>query len=300
MTDGRYIVGVDGGGTKTTVALADEKGNIISKKTGGPSNPRNVGVFVSGKTISDLLSDLCKGKSISASFIALAAVGEEYVDKKEEIADILRSGGLKGKIKIDSDQLAAFRCGTSEKDGAVVIAGTGAVARAFKDGKEALSSGWGYLADEGSAFQAGIEGFRAIAKDFDGRGLATKITEEAVSRWKTGSANEIRKKIYSDFKTFIPQICIFIEEADKRGDVKAREILINAGEEIALSAKTAIEKLFNKEDRFPVVFCGGMFRSQTLSDVVKRKILYFYPKAELIFPDTDPVQGAVKLAGELL
>ncbi len=296
----KYIIGVDGGGTKTTVALADERGNIIRAKTGGPSNPRNLGVTSATTTISRLINEITEDKEISASFIALPAVEEEYSGNKEEIKSILKKGGLKGFIKIGSDQLAAFRSGTTESNGVAVIAGTGAVVHAWKNNREAVVSGWGYLADEGSAFHIGIEGFRVIAKDLDGRGEHTEITKILLQKWEVNSANEVRRKIYSDFKTFIPQICIFIEEAATRGDYVASELLKKGGEEVALSLKTAIKELSMEKSSFPVVFCGGMFRSQIFRNLVEKELLKVASKAEVIFPHVEPVKGAVDLAREIL
>jgi len=43
MRDINFIIGVDGGGTKTIAALANLQGKIIRKITIGPSNPNKVG-----------------------------------------------------------------------------------------------------------------------------------------------------------------------------------------------------------------------------------------------------------------
>ena len=44
----RYIIGVDGGGTKTSAALADESGRIIRVNTLPGCNPNDLG-FVEAK-----------------------------------------------------------------------------------------------------------------------------------------------------------------------------------------------------------------------------------------------------------
>ncbi len=281
-------IGVDGGATKTTVALADKEGNITARVVGGPSSPRNMGVKESVENIYTLIKEVKEGE-ITSSFIALPAVEEEYRAEKERIIKMLQEKGLEGKIVVGSDQLSAFRAGTKEKEGVVLIAGTGAVAHGWKDG-EAVCSSWGYLADEGSAFYIGMEAFRAVAKHLDGRGEKTKITEILFEGWKISSPEELRKAVYSDFMRYIPQISVFVDMAGD--DFVAREILEKAAEELALSANTVVEKL-NFTQRFPLVVSGGVFQSEKVYHTFKEKVSSL---AEVSSPATDPVKGAVILA----
>lgn len=290
-----YLIGVDGGGTKTTVALADEKGNVMSQEVGGPSNWRNVGISKSAEVVFSLIENVKKEKEVSISFIALAGVEEEWKEKKEEFVEILKEKGLEGDVVLGSDQLAAFRAGTDEKDGVVVICGTGTVARGFRNEKDIKASAWGYLADEGSAFYVGIEGYRVVQKAFDGRGEKTKITDILRREWSVETPEELNKKIYGDFYKNIPLLSIMVGEAGREGDKVAIAILKKSGEEVALSAKTVIKNLGFRE-RFPVVISGGMFNSEVFLDVFKKEVVHFNPKADIILLRDDPVKGAIKIA----
>ncbi len=290
-----YLIGVDGGGTKTTVALADEKGNVMSQEVGGPSNWRNVGISKSAEVVFSLIENVKKEKEVSISFIALAGVEEEWKEKKEEFVEILKEKGLEGDVVLGSDQLAAFRAGTDEKDGVVVICGTGTVARGFRNEKDIKASAWGYLADEGSAFYVGIEGYRVVQKAFDGRGEKTKITDILRREWSVETPEELNKKIYGDFYKNIPLLSVMVGEAGREGDKVAIAILKKSGEEVALSAKTVIKNLGFRE-RFPVVISGGMFNSEVFLDVFKKEVVHFNPKADIILLRDDPVKGAIKIA----
>jgi len=156
-----YVIGVDGGGTKTIAALATLKGDILLREKSGPSSPRNVGTEKAALSIAEAIHPLLKRKGkIVSTAIALPAIEEEYQEKKEEILNYLRkqkkiSKVFSGKVEIFSDQLTAFRAGTKEKNGIVLISGTGCVAHGWKGNREAKASGWGYFSDEGSAFWAG-------------------------------------------------------------------------------------------------------------------------------------------------
>ncbi|MCF7845514.1 MAG: hypothetical protein K9M12_02000 [Candidatus Pacebacteria bacterium] len=291
-----YVIGVDGGGTKTTVALADESGEILSIERGGPSNIRNVGLEVAVENIFNAIKKVKKEESVSRYCIALASVEEEQEDKKEEVVKMLKEKGLEEEIFIESDQLPAFKAGTDENDGVVIIAGTGAVCRGWRSYKDYKTNGWGYLAGEGSAFYAGIETYRAVQKSFDGRGEKTKMEEILKEEWGVESAIDFNKKVYPNFMEALPQLSVVLDKAEQQGDYVARNILEKTSDELFLSAKTVIEKLDFREVKFPVVFSGGMFKSDLLKESLSSKILMFAPKAEVIILKEDPVKGAVKMA----
>jgi len=74
-----FVIGVDGGATKTTAALADLAGNILKKGVAGPSSPRNVGIDFSVKNVCRAINKVMpkKDRSVLSVFIGLPAVGEE-------------------------------------------------------------------------------------------------------------------------------------------------------------------------------------------------------------------------------
>ena len=296
MSDIKYVIGVDGGGTKTTVALADESGEILSVEKGGPSNIRNVGLEVAVENIFDVIKKVKKEESISCYCLTLASVVEEQQDKKEEVVRMLKEKGLEGEIFIESDQLSAFRAGTDEKDGVVVIAGTGAVAKGWNKGREFKTNGWGYFSDEGSAFYAGIEAYRAVQKSFDGRGEKTIMEDLAKEKLNIHNIEDLNSKIYLNYFEFLPKLSVIVDEAEQKRDVVARNILEKVSEELFSSAKTVIEKLELDKSEFPVILSGGMFRSKSLVDDLSEKISSAFSNAKISVLQEDPVKGAVKIA----
>jgi len=293
-----YVIGVDGGGTKTEAALANFEGKILKLVRTGPSNPRNVGIEQCIFNISEAIKKLKKGKKISAIFIGSPALEEEFKSMKKKI---LRRLNFKEKIKIGSDQIVAFKSGTDEKDGIVLISGTGCVCHGWKNGKEAKTSGWGWLDDEGSGFWAGQKGFQAVFKELDERGPKTKITKLIFKEWKLKNKENLLRKIYSkDSILKISLISRIVDKAANRGDRIAKNIMIEAGQELAESAITIIKKLNFKNEKFPLVLVGGMFDSKTVLKTVKKEIKKVAHKAKFIQPRVEPVIGAIKLAIENL
>ena len=299
-----YVIGVDGGGTKTMVALANLDGEILRLVRVGPSNLRNVGIKKSAQNIALGIKKVLpkKGKILSI-FVGLAAVEEEYKSKKGKIKkEILKKlRNFKGRLTIGSDQIVAFKSGANEKDGIILISGTGCVCHGWKNGKEAKTSGWGWLDDEGSGFWAGQRGFQAIFKELDGRGPKTLISKLLFKEWKLKNKDEFLRKIY--LKNTILQTSLIsriIDEASQKRDKIAVSIMKAAGEELAKTAITVIKKLNFQNQKFPLVLVGRMFRSKIVLNTVKKEIKKIAKKVKFLKPQVEPIIGVIKLALENL
>jgi len=299
----KYIVGVDGGGTKTVAALADLRGKILRKSRTGSASPRNVGLSTAVANVARAIKKILpKNKKILVTFLGLPTLEEEFKNKKAKIKkELLKHSEIspifKEKVIIDSDQISGFRAGTEEKDGIFLNAGSGSVAHGWRNGKEVKVCGWGYLSEMGSAFWVGQEGLKEVWKDLDSRGPETLITNFVFRKLKIKNKKDLVNKIYSKNPIeAIAPISILVNEAGKKGDKVAKDILIKAAQELALTAKTAIKKLSFQNTKFPVVLVGSMFNSKIILDTVKKEIKRFAPKAEFILLKAEPVVGAVKMA----
>ena len=194
----KYVIGVDGGGTKTTIALADFDGNIIKTIRTGPSSPRNIGIAKAVENVAAGIDKVFKNNTAFV-FIGLPSVEEEYKLKINEIEKkITKSVSNKVKIKVGSDQAVAFRSGTGEKSGVMVIAGTGCSVHGWRGGRESKASGWGWLADEGSATWTGIKVFQSVLKDIDNRGQKTDLTNLVLKKLRVSTPERLISKLYND------------------------------------------------------------------------------------------------------
>jgi len=318
----RYVIGVDGGGTKTLAALADLNRKILKIAKTGPSNLRNVDFKTAISSISEAILKVIKGikeKSVFSIFIALAAVEEEFKFEKEKIKkEILKNKKilkvLKGKIEIVSDQLCAFKSGTGERDGLVLISGTGSVCHGWRNGlqpthhpparrtpKEAKAGGWGWANDEGSGFWVGQKGYQAVFKELDGRGKKTKITKLLFKKWNLKNKEDLMKKIYGEGTIrSISLISKIVDKTSQMGDKIAKSIMEEAGKELSILATSVIKKLNFQNKKFPLVLAGKMFKSKIVLNRVKREVKKISPKIQFIFPKEESVIGAIKLAIENL
>lgn len=294
----KYVIGVDGGGTKTVAALADLKGKILKTCKTGPSSPRNVGIEEAVDNIAKGINKLLN-KNVVSIFAGLPAIQEEYRSKAKDIERKIAAKIKRKCLKIGTDQIVAFRSGTDESSGITVISGTGSSIHGWRGGRESKVSGWGWLADEGSAIWAGIEVLRAVLKDIDNRGERTELSRLVFKELKVSTPDNLVSKIYKeDFLQILASLSIVADYAGKNGDKTARMILRQAGEEVALGAETVVRNLGLQNQIFPLVLVGSMFKSDNFKNAFELYIRHSIPRARLIYPSKPPVRGAVKLAIE--
>jgi len=296
-----YVIGIDGGGTKTEAALANLTGKFLNLMKTGSSSSTNIGIKKTAENLAEVINKIKQNKKVDLIFLGLPGVEKIYKNKKEEIKrEILkRLKDFDGKIIIDSDQIVAFRSGTDEKDGVVFISGTGCVCHGWRGNKEVKASGWGWLADEGSGFWVGQKGLQTVFKELDGRKPKTLITKLLFDEWGLKNQDDLLNKIYLNYSVRqISLISKIVDKAADKGDKIAKSIMEEAVKELVMSATTVINKLNFQKQIFPMVLVGGMFDSKITSQVFIKEVKKIAEKAKFLKPKEDPVIGAVKLAIE--
>src|SRR4029077_8935100 len=123
----RYVLGFDGGGTKTDCVLMDETGAILTRSRSGSSNPTSFGVELSLASLSEAATDALRaaGKSgQDAAYLVAGVSGAGETNMQEALKSALRSKFPNASIVITSDLVLSLRA-TGEIPSVVVIAGTG-------------------------------------------------------------------------------------------------------------------------------------------------------------------------------
>jgi len=291
----KYVIGVDGGATKTKAVLADLEGNIIKTAFSGSSSLRNRGIEKSIDSLADSIKKIGT-KNVSLMLIGLPDVAEEFGRKVKEIEGKIAKKIKFKNVKVVSDQIVAFRSGTDERDGVILIAGTGSIARGWNNGRDEKASGWGWLAEEGCSFWAGREALQIAFRNLDD-GDENILTKTILEKLNAKNANDLAGKIYSG--NILEKVCSLAEvldDAAKKGDLDAKSVLSLAGEKASLAAGIVARKLdFSKP--FPLVISGSMFNSKDFRSRAEDRLREFIPNAQIIFSE-NPAMGAVKLAIE--
>ena len=71
----QFYLGVDGGGTKCTIAIMSSQGRVVAEAMGGPANPLRVGVETAVSNIAYAIDKACDDNNISRGDIVAATLG---------------------------------------------------------------------------------------------------------------------------------------------------------------------------------------------------------------------------------
>ena len=296
-----YFLGIDGGGTKTTFALADKDGNILTKTVLGPSNPFDIGfdgcMAVLADGINLVTANIHKRKI--AVFAGIAGCGTR--ETKERVKAFVSNFGFL-TAEVDSDAQNIMAGGLGNDDGAIVIMGTGSSCFVKYDGKAERIGGLGYLLDHGgSGYDLGNAAIVAACKFEDGRGEYTVLVDKIKSHLKVDKLTENLRAYYNMGKSGIAALAPLVIEAYDEGDPVAISIIDSNAAHVAELAAAAIQRLRAAEKPNPkIVFVGGLtVRWDVFGERIATKLsaLVGNDDYQLRVYQGDVVEGALILAG---
>jgi N-acetylglucosamine kinase-like BadF-type ATPase len=299
-------LGVDGGGTKTHIAIIGNDRELVCEGYAGASNPLRVGVETAVTNIIAAINSACdsvnknRGDIVSAT---LGIAGVRRADLKQIIQErVVERLGIK-KVQVFTDAEIALRGIGENKAGLVIIAGTGSVCIGQNaKGEKYSAGGWGPLAgDEGGGAGIALNALHKIAKASDGRGRPTKLSDIAVDYFRAGKLENLSVAIYAPQvdNARIAGFARFVGEAASEGDKVALDILREAGFELGMAAYAVIKNLNLQRTKVPIGLVGSVFQSGHLvTDSLLQTVHKIAPKAYLLDKIIKPAHSAAQMAYE--
>ncbi len=279
------LLGVDGGGSRCRARLCAFSGGILGEAVAGPAN-LCLGVGQSFSTVFEAAAQCLDVAALSrgslsriVACLALAGASEPAL-----LAAAQQQKHPFRKVVITTDAHAACIGAHGERDGGVIIAGTGTVGWAVLNGHTHRVGGWGLpISDEGSGAWLGGEALRRTLWARDGRIAWTPLLRvlfadfendpHAIVRW-TATASP------RDFGSLAP--CIVDHAA--RSDAAAIELMNLAAAHIdALAARL----IAAGASRLALVGGFAPFLQPWLAEATT---------SHLVEPAGDALEGALSLA----
>jgi glucosamine kinase len=174
-------VGIDLGGSATRALVVDHAGTVLGAGQAGGGNPTSLGTAKAlaelGAALGTALAGVAANK-VESLYLGMAGGGalSDPVVARAYTA-LFDDVGVTARPVLIGDALCAFASATSEPDGTVLLAGTGATAGAVRGhALAAVADGWGWLlGDQGSGFWIGREAVRAVLAELAGIGPPTTL-----------------------------------------------------------------------------------------------------------------------------
>jgi glucosamine kinase len=297
----RYVLGVDGGATKTLAAVLDLERHALRLGHAGPSNEDAVGPRLAVKALLDASQEALVASSIAEADIAAAVLAVAGTDT-DSIAGHLREM-RSGEWILVNDVVSAWATATGARPGVGVISGTGSnvfgVGRVGSETRSWRAGGWGHLlGDEGSGYWLGAESVKAALHDRDGSGPETALSEASLRFFGSPSLEALAASVYTTPFTKGEVAAFAVETARlaAEGDVVARDLYARAATELGAQVKSVIERTA-LSGSFPVGLIGSAFKAgPVFVEPLKRIVHELAPEARVAPVRMAPVGGSLLLA----
>ncbi len=303
-----FVLGVDGGGTKTQAAILDEGGQVCATGLGGPSNYDDIGLDQARANIAQAVAVARRRGGLdeapfSAAFLGLAGV----VSARDRAAGHTIAADLRlavpERIGIDHDCRIALAGGLSGRPGIVLIAGTGSSCYGLNAaGENWRSGGWGSrIGDEGSGYWLGLQALISAVRAYDGRGEATRLQADILTTLGLADMNDIMHRLYVDnmARSEIAALGPLVLEAAGTGDGQAKALIGQACADLADCVR-AVAGHLGFSGTCEVALVGGLVQgdphfAQTLRGAIQQRL----PQSRCQRAELPPVLGAGILALQL-
>ncbi len=295
------VLGIDAGGSKTVAWLADGDGRVIGEGRGGGANLHSAGELATEKALFEVMRDALGERLAMPEVVCVGMAGMDRPDEERVVRGILRRLGCRGHIVTVNDAHIALVAGADDSPGVVVIAGTGSIAYGIgPSATAARAGGWGEVyGDEGSAFWVGARALAAVVRAADRRGPATALTALVLKHADAERIDGLVRKVHSrqDRRPMIAAMAGLVARAEAAGDAVASEILRAGADELMLAARSVIEQLGMRGERFHVVLSGGLFKmAPVMASMMAARVADLAPRAVTGLLTDEPALGAVRLA----
>jgi glucosamine kinase len=307
MENQRYIIGIDGGGTKCEGVLANENGKDIVRATVGPANLQHRGIDAAIATVQELIDKLSTTAPIPNPRVVTIVAGLAGAGRKEirEQAEAkLKAIYPNIRIRVLTDADVALEGAFAGEPGIVLVAGTGSICFGRNPaGQMSRAGGWGHLlGDEGSATWIALEALKAALQVHDGRLPGGELKSALASNLGVEDITEIVPQIYRGklSVTMIAGLAKIVFDLSEDDHV-ARQIVLRAARELGRLVVAVARRLQMDNSTVKVALVGGVFSNrQKLIAPLRDEITRECPDVAFMDPAMNPAMGAVHVAQKAL
>lgn len=289
----RYVLGLDGGGSKCDAVLMDEDGTVLGWGRGGSTH----GLYVGGDAATRSIRDAVRGATA------------ELRPKIERIAGSAHHGNLNEWLEqpLSLDQFVAggeqalgFATAMTTH-GILVLSGTGSfVYGRAADGRSLHEGDQGpIIGDEGSAHHIGVLGIRAAFRSHYSEARRTSLAEAVPEVMGVETLRNVFQLLYVDRigRSQVAAVARTVDEEAERGDAVAAGVLRQAADELGQLLVEVIRALDMEESDESLVATGSVAQgSRIFWERLCEIALDVAPRLRPVQPKVRPVIGACLLA----
>lgn len=290
-------LGIDAGGTRTTVLLARDTA-IIARASGGSGAIRPGRALATAARIAACARQaLTEARLLAADVLVIGAAGAGRDPERTELREGLRNERLAERVMVLGDLEIALEAAFGSGPGVVLISGTGSVAVGrTADGTIHRRGGYGWqIGDEGGGFAISRAALAAVARAHDGRGPETALTKSFLAATPIKEFEQLIRWTVSADPSEIAALTPIVFQAAAQGDSVAQHIVNGAAEDLVQLASSLLGT-FGPKKQVGLALSGGNLapnrglRAPLLDQL--RKVTRFVVRQEEVVP----AEGALSIA----
>lgn len=300
-----YVVGWDGGGTKTAMEVRDLNDNIILEAQAGSLNFNSNTKEELKDTICELLKKLSEleGGLEACGALCISTAGACNAEAKVFFRHVIKELGLSCEVIIVGDYECAFYGALGKAEGIVLISGTGSICYGKNSkGEDFRSGGWGHIIDdEGSGYAIGRDVLATAVQSYDKRIPKSVLYDMVLDKIGGQSVEDIIQFTYSAStrKKEIASFAPLLIEALKRKDEQSRIISEKAVNGLVKLVEPVVRELALENSEIALI--GGVLAHYTyIREKLEHKLIQQFQGLKIIEPKYHSVTGATIIAMEHL
>jgi N-acetylglucosamine kinase-like BadF-type ATPase len=299
------VLAVDGGNSKTDLALVASDGRALALRRGPRSTPQYLGAKGCLDVLEGLLEDALDQAGIVrrngpfAEVATLLMAGVDFRSDEEELEAAAAARGWAEKTVVENDTFAVLRAGTDQGWGIAVVCGSGInCVGVAPDGRHARFPSLGAITgDWGGGYDVGLAGVVAAARSEDGRGPRTSLEQAIPAHFGLSTPQELAESIHRDrvAQSRIIELAPVVL-AESEHDAVAAEIVERLASEIVALARVALDRL-ELEEPVEVLVGGGLVQAGDgrLVDAVSAGLTAAELRLTVRATSSSPIVGAALL-----
>ena len=305
MSRDGIVLAVDGGNSKTDLALVRADGEVLALVRGPLSSPHHLGLDGALDVLQRLLDQASRdaGRARNgtvASIAQLLMAGVDFPSEEEELRRAVSSRGWAERTHVGNDTFAVLRAGTERGWGVAVVCGAGInCVGVSPDGRHARFPALGSITgDWGGGYDVGLAAVSAAARSEDGRGPKTTLEQAVPAHFGLETPTALAEAIH---RRQIPQRRILelppVVFAEARHDAVAAEIVARLAAEVATFAHVALRRLELEDEPTELLLGGGLLQSADgkLAEAIEAELREVAPALRVHKARSAPIVGAALL-----
>ena len=294
------VLAVDGGNSKTDLALIAEDGSLLAAVRGPGSSAPN------GSTLAPMVAELAESAGLDpggpiARHTSACLANVDLPEEEQRLSAELAERGWSQSSQVLNDTFALLRSGTRRPWGVAMVCGAGMnCAGVGPDGRTARFLALGHhTGDWGGGRWLGNEIMYAAIRAEDGRGPETLLRQRVPESCGERSMHDVAVAVHQgriggeEVTALTP---VLFATADE-GDPVALALVERQAEEVFLMARSVLDRLELTGTDVEVVLGGGILASRhpLITEGVESRLRRHAPSALPRYADVPPVAGAALL-----